>query len=73
MYLYVDIAGSGNPLYVADFYRSWFYGEKSSIGSLSFAKLEFYMHEGDLGPSNGAKIGKNTPKKHIFPEMWQPK
>jgi len=53
--LYVDIAGSGNPLYVADFYRSWFYGEKSSIGSLSFAKLEFYMHEGDLGPSKGAK------------------
>ena len=44
--LYVDIAGSGDPLYVAELYKCWFYGQKSSIRLILFAKVVYYMREG---------------------------
>ena len=62
LYLDVDIAGSGNPLYLADFYRCWFYGSKSSIRLILFAKMVSYMHERDQDPLKGAKNMELYPK-----------
>ena len=61
--LYVDIAGSGDPLYVAELYKCWFYGQKSSIRLILFAKVVYYMREEGQDQLKGAKSMELLPKK----------
>ena len=69
--LYVDIAGSGDPLYASDLYKCWFYGQKSSIRLIFFAKVVFYMHEEDQDQLKGAKTW-NSSQKSSFCQAYLP-
>ena len=61
--MYVDIAGSGDPLYVLELYKCWFYGQKSSIRLILFAKVVYYMREEGQDQLKGAKSMELLPKK----------
>ena len=63
LYLSVDIAGSGDPLYVAELYKCWFYGQTSSIRLILFAKVVYYMREEGQDQLKGAKSMELLPKK----------
>ena len=65
LYLTVDIAGSGDPLYVAELCKWHFYGQTRSIGLVLFAKIVFFMHEEDQDQLNREK-GMEQPQKEQF-------
>ena len=58
--LYVDIAGSGNPLYAADS------GKKSSIGLIFFGKMNSSTYEGAKAYWKWPKTGKASLKTSFF-------
>ena len=69
MYLSIDIAGSGDPLYVAELYKCWFYGQKSSLRLILFAKVLYYMREEGQDQLKGAKSMELLPEKQFFPGL----
>ena len=65
LYLSIDIAESGDPLYVAELCKWHSYGQTRSIGLVLFAKIVFYMHEEDHDQLNREK-GMEQPQKEQF-------
>ena len=71
--MYVDIAGSGDPLYLAELCKWRSYGHSRSNGAGFFANRHFIYKLSVIKQKTGQKTGKNPPKRMIFsgpPTSW---
>ena len=66
MYLYVDIAGSGNPLYVAELCNGRSNGQSRSNGPIFFAKKALYIQMVSEKAKNRTKNWQKPSKKGVF-------
>ena len=70
--LSVDIAGSGDPLYVAKLCNWHSYGQRRSIRLIFFAKKAFHIQIVSEEANNPLKNGQEPSKKEGFSQDSQP-
>ena len=70
LYLYVDKAGSGDPLYVAELCNWHSYGQRRSIRPIFFVQKRHFTYKQSVKKQKtGQKTGKNPSKKVFFQHL----
>ena len=70
--LFGDIAGSGDPLYVAELCNWHYYGQRRSIRLILFAKRAFHIQIVSEEANNPLKNGQEPSQKGDFSQNSQP-